>query len=341
MILAIGINKNQKIIGHELNRDDKNEAQRTEEKKDDGTIIISTEKIAKDIMGYAGNTPLKIYIKGGIITNIEAIENDETPDFFSRLKEKKIFSQWIGLTIENALQAKVDATSGATLSSNAVIETMRRGLQYAKDNKVGKTTDYKETNSEKFIITITIILMGSVLPLFLRHRNYRTVQLALNVIVLGLWSGSFISYSLLVNYVSNGINPYTSASFILLLTVAFIFPLFRRKSHYCNWICPFGSLQELAGRSSKYKFRLTPILLKYLNLFREILWATLMLFMWSGIMFKWMDYEIFVAFMLNEASTIVIIVAAAFCILSCFVNRPYCRFVCPTGNLIRLSQNTK
>jgi polyferredoxin len=167
------------------------------------------------------------------------------------------------------------------------------------------------------------------------------VQLLLNVIVLGFWSGTFVSYTLIVNYLSNGTSILPSLIPLILLIVAFIYPLFGKQGHYCAWNCPLGSLQELAGKCRKSKWTPSANTLKYLNYFRVGLWAVLMLMMWTGISFAWLDYELFTAFMFQSASWAVITVALLFVALSLFVQRPFCRFVCPMGTLFNFNKSNK
>lgn len=346
MLLAVAINKNQQVLGHELNgkseKSEKNTSVPTEQAKNNGTVVISTQEIAKDVKGYGGTTPLEISLKGGKITDIKPLKNAETPNFFERLAENGMYDKWIGLSVDEALQLKVDAVSGATLSSKAVITNVQRGLQYAKDTQTETPAiDFSAWLSPKFICALLVILAAAILPLFVRSQRYRVVQLVLNVIVLGFWSGSFISYSLMVNYLSNGVNILIAAIPLLMLVLAFIYPLFGKKNHYCMWVCPLGSMQELAGKCVKRKANISPVALKYLNYFKMGLWSVLMLFLWSGVCFKWMDYELFTAFLFRQASVVVIVVAVLFILLSFVVNRPYCRFVCPTGFLFRISQNSK
>jgi len=145
----------------------------------------------------------------------------------------------------------------------------------------------------------------------------------------------------MVNFLSNGINVWASLIAIVMLVCAFIYPLFGKKSYYCQHICPFGSMQELAGKCTKKKWKLGATTVKWLDRFRLLLWAVLMFCMWSGVFFAWMDYEPFIAFIFQSASWIVIAIAAIFILLSFFVTRPYCRFVCPTGTLFKLSQSSK
>lgn len=339
MLVAVAINKNQAIFGYELKS--RIHSKEVIQVMDDGSTMISTKEIGKDIVGFGGDTPLEIYLKDGVITNIKPLKNSESQEFFRKVIESGIFSKWIGLTPEEALQTKVDAVSGATLSSKAIISTMKRSLQYATRTSLPEKGDYKDFFSLKSILVIIVVLSGTFLPLIIRFKHYRTIQLILNVLVLGFWSGSFISYSLLVNFFSNGINLWGSLITVLLLLVGFILPLFGKKSHYCTWVCPMGGFQELAGKTVKYKISITPKHLKCLNYFREGLWCALMLLMWSGLFFNWMDYELFTAFLFRQAYPIVIVITILFLLLSIFINRPYCRFVCPTGNLLRLSQNSK
>ena len=79
--------------------------------------------------------------------------------------------------------------------------------------------------------------------------------------------------------------------------------------------------------------------LQVLTWVRRILWGVLMLLMWSGVAFGWMDYELFSSFMLSSAPMIVVVLGGVVFVLSFFVDRPYCRFVCPTGTLFKVSQN--
>ena len=103
--------------------------------KENGTTVINTSSLAEDIEGYAGPTPLKIYIKAGKIEKIEALKNLETPKYFALIK-RDLLSKWNGLAPKKAAAQKVDVITGATYTSEAVIENVKRGLDYY--NKKGK-----------------------------------------------------------------------------------------------------------------------------------------------------------------------------------------------------------
>ena len=97
--------------------------------KEKDVTIINTTSLATDIEGYVGCTPVKVYIKGGKVLRVEALENEETPKYFDMV-EKGLMKKWNGLPVKTAEKCKVDAVTGATISSEAVIENVRRGISY-------------------------------------------------------------------------------------------------------------------------------------------------------------------------------------------------------------------
>ena len=98
-------------------------------------FVINTETLGKEVMGYAGTTPLEIHVKDGRIEKIVALPNSETPGFFQRVLDSPIFTSLTGKTIEEASEVQLDAVSGATWSSKAVIENIRLGLKEASRKK--------------------------------------------------------------------------------------------------------------------------------------------------------------------------------------------------------------
>ena len=305
----------------------------------DGTFVVNTRVLAKDVQGYGGPVPLKIHIdKDGRLTAIEAEPNAESPSFFDRAKE--LFSRWQGKTIDEALAEDVDAVSGATFSSKAIIRNVQRGLAYAKqrsqwgeDGSVGAL----ETSAPP-IVALIAVLLGAVVPLFTNNRRLHLVQLVVNVVVLGLWTGTFVSYTLFLRLFAGGVSLSaigTLAAPLLMLIVALLYPLAGRSGHYCAHVCPFGSAQELAGKLSRRKLRITPRVLRVLTALRNLLWGVLMALLLTGTCTAWIDYELFTAFIYSSASVWVIVLAMLFLVLSVWVPRPYCRFVCPTGALMK------
>ncbi|SDQ39830.1 Uncharacterized protein, contains FMN-binding domain [Prevotella sp. khp1] len=97
--------------------------------KENGMTVINTTTLGKDVQGFLGATPLKIYIQKNKVVKIEAMKNQETPKYFLKVK-KHLLDKWNGVKIKDAKKMKVDAITGATYSSKAVIENVQLGLDY-------------------------------------------------------------------------------------------------------------------------------------------------------------------------------------------------------------------
>lgn len=100
----------------------------------DGTYVVNTTTLAKDVNGFRGNTPLNIYIKGNKIVKIEALANQETPNFFNKVKQG-LLQKWNGMKTAKVSSANIDGVTGATYSSKAVKENVKRGVKYYMSHK--------------------------------------------------------------------------------------------------------------------------------------------------------------------------------------------------------------
>lgn len=352
VLSAAAILRDGRIFGHDLRQTHAAVASvaqgsDTLEVQPDGTFVVNTRVLAKDVQGYGGPVPLKIHIdKDGRLTAIEAEPNAESPSFFDHAKE--LFSRWQGKTIDEAMAEDVDAVSGATFSSKAIIRNVQRGLAYAKQHGLADGGKGAQEESAEHtaatgwtlgsIVALIAVLLGAVVPLFTNNRRLHLVQLVVNVVVLGLWTGTFVSYTLFLRLFAGGVSLSaigTLAAPLLMLIVALLYPLAGRSGHYCAHVCPFGSAQELAGKLSRRKLRITPRVLHVLTALRNLLWGVLMALLLTGTCSAWIDYELFTAFIYSSASVWVIVLAVLFLVLSVWVPRPYCRFVCPTGALMK------
>lgn len=96
--------------------------------QEDGATVVNTTTLAKDVRGFKGETPVKIYIKKGKVVKVVALKNRETPQFFS--KAKAVLAKFEGLRTSKAAKMKVDGVSGATYSSKALVQNVQAGLKY-------------------------------------------------------------------------------------------------------------------------------------------------------------------------------------------------------------------
>lgn len=98
-----------------------------QKKKADEKIVIDTTELCKDVVGHHAATPVEITVVGRKIQSVVALPSDETPSFFEQAV--KVLDAFNGMTVKEALQADVDAISGATMSSEALITNVKTGLK--------------------------------------------------------------------------------------------------------------------------------------------------------------------------------------------------------------------
>lgn len=97
----------------------------------DGTQVVNTTTLAQDVVGYQGHTPVELYIKAGRIDSILLLPHGETDEFYVEAADQLDWTAFEGKMLCEATTASVDAITGATLSSNALIENVRRGIAHA------------------------------------------------------------------------------------------------------------------------------------------------------------------------------------------------------------------
>jgi electron transport complex protein RnfG len=102
--------------------------------KENGTYIVNTTTLGKDVIGYVASTPVKVYIKKDKIEKVEFLKNQETPKYMARVK-KAMINKWDGLKVKDAAKQKVDGVTGATFSSDAITKNVQLALEYYQKHK--------------------------------------------------------------------------------------------------------------------------------------------------------------------------------------------------------------
>ncbi len=82
--------------------------------------------------GYSSSIKMKVGLNNkGKITGIKVLEERETPGLGAKIKEKGFLSQFIGKipsSISLKSEGKIEGITGATISSKAVVEAIRKNI---------------------------------------------------------------------------------------------------------------------------------------------------------------------------------------------------------------------
>ncbi len=123
--------------------------------------------------------------------------------------------------------------------------------------------------------------------------------------------------------------PLTALAFFIL---PLVFSLFSGRT-FCAGVCPHGALQDLVLIKP---VKVPPWLEQGLGSLPYIYLGAGLLFAATGTGFVICRYDPFVPLFRMTGSLFILSLAAIFVVSSMFVGRPYCRFLCPYGALLRL-----
>ena len=109
-------------------------AQDVMRKEKDGTYVVNTTTLAQDVEGYNGPTPVEVYIKKNKIVKVVPLKSQEGPKYVAKVK-KNMLPKYEQMNVKKGTVPEVDAVTGATFTSNAVKENIRRAVDYYKKHK--------------------------------------------------------------------------------------------------------------------------------------------------------------------------------------------------------------
>lgn len=347
LLAAVAVRREGRLLGWDVAGGDGDNGEPTTAviRLADGATVIDTSLLPEKFFGYGGPVPVRATFRDGRVESVEPVlPNSETPIFFGMLEEAGFWTRWNGLAASEAANCEADAVTGATYSSNAAIGAIRAAAsefvaRHGGDSGAGAGIPARSGRPCAAAIAAALYLaVLLVAPGCARTRPARRAMLAANVAVLGIWTGMFVSTGRLAGWMASGLamRGWELASAAFLLTMVFAYPLLGRPGYYCANVCPFGSAQELVGALSRKKCQLPPRLVRFLTLFRDMVWGGLMCSIWLGVWSGWLGWELFAAFAWRSAPAALLALAAATLAVSIAVPRPYCRFICPTGTLIRM-----
>ena len=184
------------------------------------------------------------------------------------------------------------------------------------------------------LVLVTALSLASWLVLKKRSRKRIVALMLFCLVYFGFWRQGCICPIGAIGNVTLGI--FNSGYAIPWFVVAFfflplVFTLFFGRS-FCAAVCPLGAVQDV-------------VLLKPLNIphwleatLRLLAWLYLslaVLFAATASAFIICRYDPFVSFFRFSANPAMWIISISMLVIAVFVGRPYCRFLCPYGLLLR------
>jgi uncharacterized protein with FMN-binding domain len=182
------------------------------------------------------------------------LSSPDTRSYLEKVIGLGILDAFIDTSIEQ--MPAVDAVSGATISSTALIRGVESAAQQIGSSEFGmpKSEEKQEAATPETLKLIIICLFFAAAFVIttkrVRKKNRaRTALLCCSVTVLGFWFGTQFSLATVAILINGswlkGMATY--ATLLCLVLTIFTF-LITRKNLFCTSICPFGAIQEGIGK---------------------------------------------------------------------------------------------
>jgi len=302
--------------------------------------------------GYGG--PIKVSVAVGLdgaVLGTTIIESGETPSFFERVIGSQFLAQFIGKSYSDAfvLKKDLDGITGATCTAKGLASAVRQGGRRIAGEQLGLPVQAPDPIPVQFgvpeIAVILLYVAGSLghKRRFRYSKQLRWAMLLTGMIVLGFWFNVPLTISK-VNSFLLGYWPewQTNLYWYLLIGGVFLIATVDNKNAYCIWFWPFGAAQECVAVIGGAKYSAPRLYRRHLVwVQRGLAWLAVMLallFRNPGIS----SYEVFGTLFDFTGTAALFTLAAIVLVLSLFVKRPWCNYLCPLDpvySIVRLVRN--
>ena len=311
------------------------------------TASLSTLAAAPEVRGYAGPINLLLALdQDGRLLGAHYVESQETPSYIAGIEQWLAGLAGMDLSQKGLDLNRVDALSGATVTSRAALEAINRSTRAVGQVAFGKAFAGGDSQAAtpawrtaKFLATLALLL--AFFPIYLSgSERARLAYQATSLLLLGLWLNTLVTeidlYNLSLGHWPDwGSNPqrWLLLGFVLLSGLLF-------GQAWCGYVCPFGALQEFLSRLGRrlglrrYARRPLETRMRFLKFL--LLALALPAAWWLDdslwLAFNPMQYAFSVPWQGWAAAAVLLALGGAL-----FFVRFWCRYLCPMGAFLALS----
>jgi len=277
----------------------------------------------------------------GVLKNFRLLQSNETPIYLvflrgwlETLKDKELFAA-------GGLQG-IDAVTGATMSSAAILKTLSRSANVFGEVVLGRPPqkDASSSISAGPSWQLTALLVWTIMVLAARYRPgpwLRRLILTISLVLFGVKLNlQYASQQVMTLLSGNFSWEIASSGFFLVAIIPMVVVLFGNV--YCGYLCPFGALQELLGDLRPTRILPDP---------RKQVWRYgrfgkyIILFLFALLFaltrdFTVLDADPLITIFGATRDAMVTVLALCLLVLSFFFRRFWCRNLCPAGAFLSL-----
>ena len=310
------------------------------------TVSLATLPVAADIHGYAGPLNLLVAVdRDAVLRGVRLVASMESPSYTEGL------TGWLaglaGTDVADAPLdlARIDALSGATVSSSAALAAINRAVQAGSEAAFGvrfagaaATAAGPDWLRPGFLLTLLLVL--AFFPVYFSgHGGARLVYQAAVLGVLGFGLNNLATEVDLVNLSLGHFPSFSTAPehWLLLVFVPVTLLLFGQA--YCGYVCPFGALQEFISRLGRrlylrrYPVHAVEVRARYLKF---VLLGLMLCAVWLGDEARWSTFNPMQHLFGGHFPPWMILITALSLVGALVYYRFWCRYFCPFGAFLAL-----
>lgn len=303
-------------------------------------IYLESTEIIHNIRGYAGSINVGVILNNdGSIQSVHHVSSKETESYLQKISNSGYYEQFTETSLLKGDQ-QIDAVSGATLTSEAIAQTVSELIQKGTPDPI---SDYSETDQingfsiravldHLWILHITVIFLMFLYG-FQKKLKKSKKQVLILCILSVVYIGFFLNNSF--TYISF-IHPFVGTSVSSLVGLYAFMVLLGAiwgKNTYCKYVCPFGNIQKLLNRVSPLQPRKFFLPNKWIKRTR----AAIAIILLAGVLLgmrNWSNFELFPDLFGLQIASLWFFVAVITVLATMVYPMIWCRLLCPTGSIL-------
>ncbi len=184
-------------------------------------------------------------------------------------------------------------------------------------------------------VLVVTLCLATWLAVYRRARRELLVLTVFSLLYFGFYRAGCVCA---VGAIQNVTLAIADPDYVLPVTVGlfFLLPLLFALLYgrvFCAAVCPLGAIQEIVVLRP---LRVPMWLERGLGMIPFVYLGAAVLFAWTGTAFLICRYDPFVAFFRLGGLPHLVIAGVVLLLIGVFIARPYCRYLCPLGAILRL-----
>lgn len=309
-------------------------------------LYMESKGIVHGIRGYAGPVHIGLFVNDdGTIRSVHHISSKETESYLQKIHSAGFYAQFEGLKLGH--KHKVDAVSGATLTTEALARTTTALVDLSEDQPLSEFAAID--GMEVFLVDASLsnwwmVHIAVIFLLFLYGFQKKLKKSKRGIIILSILSVAYIGFFLnnSFTYVSF-IHPFVGTTVSSLVGLYAMFTLLGAiwgKNTYCKYVCPFGNVQRLIVQLSPKKYS-TKFFIpnKWVKRIRGGITVVLITGVLLGLR-NWSNFELFPDLFGLELLSVWFGIAVLTVLMTVRYPMIWCRLLCPTGSVLDFISDT-